>query len=640
MRFQISALTFLALSCFQFLRWASHLPTAIYNAGTHDILETPFLPISRNETAPKARNQVRSSSHNHSKLKLKPMHISRIGNASLVCSHMIQIATRGSSKVCYSFPRLLNEVKPFVLNTTWHYILNQVYGRLRLSVQKRETIFKGLDRVMQMFDSDRLRRSLVNRMPAATQTKIMDIIEKRLVDPENNPPLYVMVFGGSIVEGVDADFFQQGNVSFGVVGRWNRGARFSSQLQAIMDAILSPGVVEITNMASGGLTSDVASPLLEYSIYPPGYPLKGPDLIISSFGYNDARMFYRSGNTMRAANEQFLKAAYATRCDGLPAVVFVDDIFCNILKAKNGTEERVRSNLLHSRVVNDIATWNDVMVVSYTKAFMHYVYADPSMMDDPVVARKYREVLFGHSRQASHPPLLYHSGVAWILAFQLLRTIGDHCQDEAASVVENKFHGNKLDTRLMPKYDDGSTLSRVTQEWWNQKNLSNTRCSDPDLQQGNTCSLSWLVHRSASIKHGDELLQLLSSMGASNTEGWMAIDDPRAGWVATQPLATFSIFVPAKKFPIRKVTFLYMKSYGSKWKDSLVDITLSVLEHKTNDVISETYGELVGFHKSRTSVSYKKTFDVDVNVGDTLKATFVLVGGTTFKFTGMLFCVR
>jgi len=296
--------------------------------------------------------------------------------------------------------------------------------------------------------------------------------------------------------------------------------------------------------------------------------------------------------------------------------------------------------LLHSRVVNDIATWNDVMVVSYTKAFMHYVYADPSMMEDPLAARKYREVLFGHSRQASHPPLLYHSGLAWILAFQLLRTIGDHCQDEAASLVQRKYDDHTLDPRLMPKYNDGSALSRVTQEWLNQQNLSNTRCSEPDLHLGNTCSLSWLVHRTASIKRSDELLQLLSSMGASDTDGWLARDDPRAGWVATQPLATFSIYVPAKEFPIRKVTFLYMKSYGNKWKDSLVDITLSVLEANTNDMISETYGELVGFHKSRTSVSYKKTFDVDVNVGDTLKATFVLVGGTTFKFTGMLFCIR
>jgi hypothetical protein len=33
---------------------------------------------------------------------------------------------------------------------------------------------------------------------------------------------------------------------------------------------------------------------------------------------------------MRVANEEFLEAAYLNRCDGLPAVVFVDDIFCNI----------------------------------------------------------------------------------------------------------------------------------------------------------------------------------------------------------------------------------------------------------------------------------------------------------------------
>jgi hypothetical protein len=82
-------------------------------------------------------------------------------------------------------------------------------------------------------------------------------------------------------------------------------------------------------MASGGLTSDVALPLLEHCIYPPGYPRQGPDLIISSFGFNDVHVFKESSD-MRVANEEFLEAAYLNRCDGLPAVVFVDDIFCNI----------------------------------------------------------------------------------------------------------------------------------------------------------------------------------------------------------------------------------------------------------------------------------------------------------------------
>lgn len=667
-RTQISVLILLGLCSFQLLlRWPSLLriyftsgsrndPSAIAHTSTDASTDTQT-HTTGNETNHGTSSKTKTES-THEALIEQPAVSEPIITMSRYCESMNQIITNAGvyPPSYFSFPALLQEIQPIILNATFQYILKRVWGRrARLSPEHQTSLYQGLDRLIQMFDADRLRRSLMNRMPQRTARKVMTIINQRLVDPDTYPPLRVMVFGGSVVEGVDSNLYHQGNVSLGmsIPKGINIQARFSSQLQIVLDVMIAPGVVEVTNMASGGLTSDVALPLLEHCIYPPGYPRQGPDVIISSFGFNDVHVF-KEAIEMRMANEEFLDAAYRNRCDGLPAVVLVDDIFGNIKRSKE-RRELVNINLRHSRMVSDMARWNDVMAVSYTQAFMHYAYSDP-MMEDPTGMRHYREVLFGDASSNIHPAILYHSGIAWMLAFQFLQTMVDNCQDEMVStrrrakgvVVGGDYDGgDELDPRLMPPYGDDDTLSDVTRKWRNRSDTFVNRCSDPNFHPGNTCSLSWIVHRSSSVSTTSDIQRLLKPLGANESHGWMAqgnpIRPPRAGWVATKANASFGIVVAATEFPIRKVTFLYMKSYGDDWMDSRVNVSLSVLGGSTTtkeDVLMETFGELEGIHNSTTSVNYKTTFDVNANVGDTVKANFVLVGGTTFKFTGMLFCAR
>ena len=136
-------------------------------------------------------------------------------NASNYCRNMIQTiaATAGTPPAYhyFSFPSLLQAIQPVVLNATFQHIVDNVWAGVNASEEHRISLHGGLDRLLQMLDSDRLRRALMNRMPMKTATKIMDIIEKRLEDPVNNPPLRVMIFGWSIVEGVEANYYHQGN---------------------------------------------------------------------------------------------------------------------------------------------------------------------------------------------------------------------------------------------------------------------------------------------------------------------------------------------------------------------------------------------------------------------------------------------
>ena len=87
-----------------------------------------------------------------------------------------------------------------------------------------------------------------------------------------------------------------------------------------------------------------------------------------------------------------------------------------------------------------------------------------------------------------------------------------------------------------------------------------------------------------------------------------------------------------------------MKSYGTKWIDSLVKINVYVVkeELKTSNKEEVLSIELKGTHKSKTSVTYSNIHTINpmIKKGSNLFIHIQLVGGTFFKFTGMAFCYK
>jgi hypothetical protein len=135
--------------------------------------------------------------------------------------------------------------------------------------------------------------------------------------------------------------------------------------------------------------------------------------------------------------------------------------------------------------------------------------------------RHFREILFGGASPSIHPPILYHSGMAWMLAFQFLQTMVDSCHDEVVppGIAKGSFGIDELDPRLMPTYVEEDTLSDVTRKWRNRSDTFVNRCSDPNFHPGNTCSLSWIVHRSSAISIVSTTCTGISyrSLGGSDT---------------------------------------------------------------------------------------------------------------------------
>jgi hypothetical protein len=89
-------------------------------------------------------------------------------------------------------------------------------------------------------------------------------------------------------------------------------------------------------------------------------------------------------------------------------------------------------------------------------------------------------------------------------------------------------------------------------------------------------------------------------------------------------------------------TLFSLKSYGPDWIDSKLHVDIQVIPAAGPDDGTEPLQVFVdGYHNRTTSVPYPHRFRLPGNgarAGDTIRANFTLVNGTTFKIVGMAFC--
>lgn len=561
------------------------------------------------------------------------------------------------------FSELIQRIRPTIVQKTLHHVMSRVYNnRYNESTLDEGTIVgNGLAKLIDFWDPVGIRKMMMHSMPPQTIRKLVHIINERLRDPTNNPPLHIMVYGGSIAEGIDADRLDLANIT--MQGDAKEG-RFSTQLELLFNEIIFPEttapVVKVDNMATGGMTSDIGAFILDYALFPSGYPRQGPDVVIAAFAYNDVNKFLVRGDESQSHQnilqslQNFVGVAYRNRCDGLPAVIAVDDTFLI-------SRLTVRENLMHSRVVAELSLWHDIMSVSYTKGFLHHFYSDDSLTK---VYSKLKEDMFGTTQRNVHPTLFFHTGTAWLIFLPLLQNLHEFCSDQAAGwdeisnerVLESgkkTKQASGLEPRFIPPLKVSTRLDTNLAEWRTNQDDIMAQCSGPNFLPGNTCSYYWMVHKATEVRRSKHVKALIRQVSIFNN-GWVSegnpIRPPRPGWVAQKQNASFGIRVTAKEFPIRKVTIHYMKSYGNKWKDSRLRVhfyasdkggaAASVESSNSSASLVDVPLTLEGFHDSNTSVQYHTTFDVDAAVGASLAASFTLIGGTTFKIIGMFFCSR
>ena len=569
------------------------------------------------------------------------------------------------------FVDLFHRLKPAVFNHT----LTTLQTMFRSTAP---VIHDDLNDLQKLWDPHVIAKATINPLPPRTLQRILAIINRRLQNPNQHPPLEVMVFGGSIVLGNGA----------GVHTGWNlkasgTDARWSTQLQDLLNHVLfhQPAcptcpahhpdtdtprlVVNLTNMANGGMTAGMSALPLQYGIFPEGHP--GPDLIVASFGYNDmmallARhqnpVLYHMNDAQKQAflrqeTQRFVRAALGCRQD-LPAVLLLDDTFMI-------PQATAQLNLLHSRHIAEITAWYDIWGVSWTKAFLHHSYSHPKL--DSLSPNGTDDIywpLWGSNLRTAHPGVMFHVGIAWLLYYQVAQTTLYGCHELSvlgnndttttsttttitSTTPKSTIH---LDPRDIPPIHESTMFQSIPSAWINATN--HKKC-----YSRNSCPYFWIANRATNIKTKEDVKRVIDSVMVEN-RGWneegSPIRKPRPGWVASQPRAVFSIQINVTTLPIHRLTLLYLKSYGAKWEDSRLRITVRTRRRRNNNnnndngtrtqslFLSKVKHDLVGFHNSNTSVNYEATIPLDAHVGDTILATFHVASGKTFRINGMLFC--
>ena len=130
--------------------------------------------------------------------------------------------------------------------------------------------------------------------------------------------------------------------------------------------------------------------------------------------------------------------------------------------------------------------------------------------------------------------------------------------------------------------------------------------------------------------------------------GWKAtgfpIRQPRTGWYAEEANATFDQEYKNITLDSKFLTVLYLKSYSSGYKDSLLVVTMEVIHQGAGIGTSvSSISEIKGYHESETSVHFPHKMELPgggAQAGDTVRATFQLVSGSAFKIAGIALCSR
>ena len=404
------------------------------------------------------------------------------------------------------------------------------------------------ERMLSMLTPYRLKKSLKTRASPLVTERVLEVILRRLADPIQNPPLKIAVFGGSVTEGFRARANLIGlpeNMRDSEVCPWS--CRLERLLNHLLVGLVADSsnnetktqteleqVVIVKNFAVGGTDSMIGSTLLEFNLF--GEAMGEYDIVIAAFAANDGQApqgFVR--DLMFEHAQKFMRLAKAQRpCSDLPLVIQLEDVMFDTL------ENQARTGLRYSREMAEAANWAGFMSVSYPDAVRDAVYADPS----DATLTEFAQL---------HPGLTMHTGVAWVLAYNLLEGMLDAC--DAHSLPE---HGN-AEPRAgfpLPLLRDNLLSKEVSAMWKKQSEEQLQQCTHN--KEATSCAYQFIAAKSgASTK---EKVRDAITKVATNIEGWEAIGNPirkpRRTWIATGHNSTFTIQLSNLDMPINRMLVL------------------------------------------------------------------------------------
>jgi hypothetical protein len=324
------------------------------------------------------------------------------GQVSDICSRFVPSITTAFASSPITTPST---------SSVWKKLKDQILNASYFPLENAPNVaFRGwIDNLFHFYTAERLRRSISN--PASTSA-VRHILKILSDFPTTKEPLRVLVMGGSVTAGhgcnanpLDLPGGPSGNRPFAACS-------WAARLEYLLNHVFFGGerVVQVSNLAVGGSSSEVGAMLLEYHLLPEGMEI--PHIVLLAYSANDVqeankeRLFYQH-------MQDLVQAARNLRhCENdLPLVVMVDDFY----------GYKPNAMMEHSARVYSISSWYKIMSVNYANVIRHAVYGNyvNASVPDPLMG----------SRYGIHLGMGFHIGMAWTVLFNFLNAVVEACSD-------------------------------------------------------------------------------------------------------------------------------------------------------------------------------------------------------------------
>jgi len=495
--------------------------------------------------------------------------------------------------------------------------------------------------------------------------RVLELLQARLHYLHHKGPearkVRITVMGGSVVVGVNCrSVLQKMGISLNMP---NKLCSWPMRLESFINNILGGDVVEVTKVAMGGTNTETANLILQYGLLPDRHP----DVLIHAYSTND--MYYYTlqsaqHNNITLREETFelvqtfvrliLKRSHcqnATR----PLLIHVDDYLGN-------EQYKIYKTTEYSQGIQVLVNYYGFASLSYADAVRDWVYADTreTWLSPPGWYKN------GKYEKEIHPTMAMHLSMAWMVAYNSWNMASTYCsmttnqQSQQNASGEIEYHATAdgfppltnqhvvpspkprhVHQSLPPLVTQDLSLEHVSSLWENATDAAAKKTQEDCLDESQSpCLFGWILGLDNDMKIVKQVFETYTTVN----KGWdFMVDYKKWGWVPVDGVSSQLVMeFPNVTQPIRSISLLYMKSYGERWKDSVLRVScLSRLSNTTEWVqLLHQDDFLAGTHAKNTSESYTHEIMLakQVSSGSHLRVELELVNGSTFKIMGLTVC--
>jgi hypothetical protein len=501
--------------------------------------------------------------------------------------------------------------------------------------------------------------------------------------------------GGSVTQGVQGD----GNplIPF---GGWNhRRESIHWPIRLSWFILHSLGVygagelTQIVTLAHGGANTETGIAIWDYSMYPDHMGV--PDVVINAYSTNDMHVLSeqeaeRLGITLEESvlrmNQKFIRTVLSSHGNDSsckrkpPLLLYFDDYIGN-------EQKQLFKTNAYSRAITTLSQHYGFGVISYADAARHFVY--PNTKETWFSPKEWPD-------RNIHPTMGMHIVSTWIIAFNFLHYATSFCSMPQKTMLEHVesstdpkltwnygYNVSRLDGLqpltnihrhiqlltddwqipdgptipsrwvLPPELNETLTLENISQlydEAAERVDTAATTCTEEThgrQEKVRPCFYGWISKLTMEENYiGSEINATVYEYIVSN-DGWEGKDDKnKPGFLALKADANFVMEFKNVTKPIQTLNFMVMTSYGENWEGTKmhVDSIIAKGAQELNAGAPSGSMDILGYHDKHTSETYRHQLNLEsadgkgVQPGDSLRVSFKLVEGSTFKIMGMLFC--